>query len=130
MAHESTRNTWNISELLRTIKQEVEARQASESTHVSTPRLPNHTGRGPSTPNSTASALVASGSNIRCVYCSENHFSVSCTKVTSQSDRKEHLVAPSTAYDQVTSLEIVIVKGLAGIAVAGTISFCAINVPL
>ena len=91
VAHKSTGDTWNITELLRIIKQEVEAREASESTHVSTPRLPKHTGRSASSPNSTVSALVTSGSNICCVYCNENHFSASCTKVVSQSDRKEHL---------------------------------------
>ena len=64
VAHKSIGDTWNITELLRIIKHEVEAREASESTHVSTPRLPNHTGRSASSPNSLVSALVTSGSNI------------------------------------------------------------------
>ena len=59
VAHESDGDTWNISDLLKTISQEVEARQASENTHVSVSRLPNPTGRGHNS-NPTASALVTS----------------------------------------------------------------------
>ena len=53
-------------------------------------RLPNQ----PSTSHGSdpiASLLVTSSTNIRCVYCSGNHFSASCTKMVSQNERKEHL---------------------------------------
>ena len=46
VARESDGDTWNISDLLKIIRQEVEAREASENTHVSVSRLPNPPGRG------------------------------------------------------------------------------------
>ena len=49
---------WNIDELLKIIRQEVEAREASETTHVSTLRLPNYNSRGHNSPNPTGSPLV------------------------------------------------------------------------
>ena len=90
VARESDGDTWNISDLFKIIRQEVEAWEASENTHVSVSRLPNPPGRGHNS-NPTASSLVTSSSNICCVYCSGNHFSASCTKMVSQNERKEHL---------------------------------------
>ena len=82
MACESGDDTWDIDELLKIIRQEVEAREASEATHVSMQRLPTHNARSHGSPNPTASSLVTSGNNnIHCVYCNGNHFSASCTKV-------------------------------------------------
>ena len=87
----SFQDTWNIDELLKIIRQEVEAREASEATHMSMQRLPTHNARSHSSPNPTASSLVTSGNNIHCVYCNGNHFSASCTKVVTQNERKECL---------------------------------------
>ena len=41
VAHESDGDAWNINDLLEIVRQEVEAREASENTYVSASRLPN-----------------------------------------------------------------------------------------
>ena len=58
VARESGDDTWNIDELLKIIRLEVEAREASEATHVSMQRLPTHNVRSQSNPNPTASSVV------------------------------------------------------------------------
>ena len=100
VARESGDDTWDIDELLKIIRQEVEAREASETTHVSMQRLPTHNARSHGSPNPTASSLVTSGNNnIHCVYCNGNHFSASCTKVVTQNERKERLRKSGRCYN-------------------------------
>ena len=74
VARESSGDTWRINDLLKIIRREVEAREASENTHVSASRLSTPQVRGPSSSNPTASLLVTSSSDICCVYCKGNHF--------------------------------------------------------
>ena len=59
VAGESDGDTWNIKDLLEIIRQEEEAREASENTDVSASRLPNQRSRSYGY-NPTASSLVAS----------------------------------------------------------------------
>ena len=92
VARESGDDTWDIDELLKIIRLEVEAREASESTHVSMQRLPTNNFRGLSNPHPTASSLLTSGNNgIHCAYCNASHFSASCTKVVTLGERREVL---------------------------------------
>ena len=92
VVRESGDDTWNIDELLKIIRLEVEAREAKEGNHVSMQKLPTHNVRSQSNPNSTASLLVTRGnSSIHCAYCNGNHFSASCTKVVTQGERRESL---------------------------------------
>ena len=91
IARESEGKVWNIGNVLKIIKQEVEAREASENTHVNPPKSTNQSGRPPSSHNSTGSSLVINGSNVSCVYCHHNHFSASCTKVVELNERRDIL---------------------------------------
>ena len=91
IARESEGKVWNIVNVLKIIKQEVEAREASENTHVNPPKSTNQSGRPPSSHNSTGSSLVINGSNVSCVYCHHNHFSASCTKVVELNERRDIL---------------------------------------
>ena len=92
IARESRSDVWEIGDLLTVIKQEVEAREATEMVKVPAIRpMGGQSTRGNPQSNSTASALVAQNSSIQCVYCNGPHYSASCTKVTSSQERKEIL---------------------------------------
>jgi len=71
---ESEGNSWNIVNVLKIIAQKVEAREASENTHINPPKTTNHPIRPPDGRHSTGSSLVINGSNASCVYCHQNHF--------------------------------------------------------
>ena len=81
-------NTWNLDELLRVIKSEVEARERCSvmtTTHATQLRkgLPRHH-------PITAQALLSSEApNITCTFCKQSHRSVDCKVVTSVKQRKE-----------------------------------------
>ena len=68
IARETGREAWQIDELLRIVKQEVEARAASEGAAVNPVRVPAQCVLNPAI-NSTASSLVTSNCKIQCVYC-------------------------------------------------------------
>ena len=91
IARESEGKVRNIVNVLKIIKQEVEAREASENTHVNPPKYTNHSSHLLSSHNSTGSSLVINGSNVSCVYCHHNHFSASCTKVDEMNERRDIL---------------------------------------
>ena len=74
------------------IKQEVEARDATEMVKVPAVRpIGGRNTRSNLRPNSTASALVAQNSSIQCVYCNGAHYLASYPKVTSSQEHKEAL---------------------------------------
>ena len=81
------------------IKKEVEAREASEGAVVSTNRPNGPVPRNPLIPS--ASSLVTNSSNCKpeCVYCDDGHYSASCTKVTSVTDRKGILLKTGRCFN-------------------------------
>ena len=92
VARVTTRDVWNMDELLEVIKSEVEARELSEGIRVGEMKKPESVNRRPPIP--TASALVTregGPSRIKCVYCRGEHYSASCDKVNTVSARTEVL---------------------------------------
>ena len=77
VARETKKDVWEMGELLDLIKQEVEAREASEQVKIHA--MKPHSGVTNRGPNYAASSLV-SNSSIRCLYCNESHYSASCKK--------------------------------------------------
>ena len=101
IARESRNEVWVIGELMDLIKQEVEAREATEIVKIPATR---HTGslqiRGNHfQSNSTASALIAQNSSIQCVYCNEAHYSASCKQVPGSQARKEILLRSGRCFN-------------------------------
>lgn len=86
IARETGREAWRIEPLLDIIKTEVETREVSEGATMSANKPTGSLPRNPVLP--TASSLVASNYKPRCVYCDDEHYSASCPKVTTVSDRK------------------------------------------
>ena len=80
IARVTTKDVWEIEEVLSVLKSEVQAREMSNSMKTkdtaSSPRY--------KPPPST-------GNNIRCIYCEEDHFSSSCEKVKDPQARKNSL---------------------------------------
>ena len=99
IAQETGREAWKIGPLLDIIKKEVEAREASEGAAMSTnrpnPPLPRNL------PIPSARSLVTNSSNCKpkCVYCTDDHYSASCTKVTSVTDRKGILLKTGCCFN-------------------------------
>ena len=88
-----TANVWKIEELLKTIKSEIEAREASEAIKAKEDQGRKHN-HGLRKFPPTANALVSMQGKdfqLQCVYCSGEHYSASCTKVQLPKDRKEIL---------------------------------------
>ena len=77
--------------MLTIIKQEVEAREASENAHVDPPKTSNHPVCPPDGRHSTGNSLVINGSNVSFVYCHQKHFSASCAKVIDMNERRDIL---------------------------------------
>ena len=100
IARESRNDVWEIGELLTLIKQEVEAREATEMVKVPAmrPTGGQHM-RGNPLHNSTASALVAQNSSVQCVYCNEAHYSASCKRVTGSQEHKEILLRSGRCFN-------------------------------
>ena len=99
VARETMSAVWKIEELLEIIKQEVEAREVSQSVKINEERIPKPSGnnhRYPKPP--TASSLVSKDDppkkthQVRCVYCNELHYSASCEKITTPNDRRSVLI--------------------------------------
>ena len=91
VARESRQDVWKIEEILEVVKVEVEAREASESVKVN-PQHNQNVGFSHKSSHYTANSLYAGSGKVQCVYCSEDHFSASCPKVSSVSKRKEILL--------------------------------------
>jgi len=99
ISRESEGKVWNVAQVLKIIKQEVEAREASENTFVNPTRSTSHSVRPPVSHNPTGSSLVINSSNVSCVYCHQNHFSASCTKVVNLKDRKDILMKSGRCFN-------------------------------
>ena len=83
IARETTEEVWKIDNLIRVIRTEVEAREASKSFKVTSTRYPLTVPRPSSNPSSTTSSLFSSKSKVQCVCCGKDHYSASCDKITS-----------------------------------------------
>ena len=97
IARETGREAWRITPLLTTLRQEVEAREASEGSTINVMKTPAQQSRPPS--NSTASSLVANSYNVRCVYCNASNFSASCDKVVDVKDRRNILIKKGRCFN-------------------------------
>ena len=94
VARKATSDVWQIEELLKTIKFEVEAREMSETTR-SSEKVHNNKDKSNTNRTSTAGAFVvtrddkdgASNFKVRCAYCQELHYSASCEKVNDKDTR-------------------------------------------
>jgi len=85
-----------MGELLDLIRQEVEAREASEQVKIHAVKPSGSvTHRGS---NYTASSLVLN-SSIRCVYCNEAHYSALCKQVPNIQERKDILLQTSRCFN-------------------------------
>ena len=90
IARKTSKEVWEISEILDVIRNEVEAREMSDGVKV----VQSDKSKFPSKPPSLSTFLVNNGPNkpnIKCVYCSGDHYSASCAKVADKSSRLEIL---------------------------------------
>ena len=97
-ARETDKEVWEIDELMGVLRKEVEAREATELIKLSQVKAPGGF-RGPVPPTPTAATLLTSGSPVRCVYCHEAHYSASCTKVCTPSERKAVLIRSGRCFN-------------------------------
>ena len=93
IARVSTKDVWEIKELLEVIRREVDAREMSETMRVhhkkGTDMIHGHTSKK-SHPQSTASSLVVK-SGIHCAFCKGDHYSSACEEVKEVQKRKDIL---------------------------------------
>ena len=90
IARKTSKEVWEISEILDVIRNEVEAREMSDGVKV----VQSDKSKFPSKPSSLSTFVVHNGPNkpnIKCVYCGGDHYSASCTKVPDKSSRLEIL---------------------------------------
>ena len=91
VARVSARDVWDMEDLLRIIKSEVEAREISETIKTTDSKPPDMARRASQV---TATALVATESNptrLYCIYCKGEHFSAACETVKDAQARSEIL---------------------------------------
>jgi hypothetical protein len=96
IARNSSNEVWKIEDLLKLIKQEVEAREVCENVKANDLKL-----KGGSSDHSrrnipTAASLLAGWSNpkgqgIQCAYCRKSHYSASCEQFRDIDTRKNIL---------------------------------------
>ena len=98
IARETGRETWKIDNLLKIVKQEVEAREASEGAAVNTNKIPVPPCRNPPF-NPSANSLVTNNHKPQCVYCDGEHFSASCLKLTTVKDRRDALLKAGRCFN-------------------------------
>ena len=87
---------------MKVIREEVEAREASEGSKVSQLNLPVSSNRRQvsgqrSIPS--ASTLVSNEVHVQCAYCDGSHYSASCSKVGSTKDRREILLRAGKCFN-------------------------------
>ena len=92
VAHKATDDVWQINDLLKTIKSEIEAREMSEMARSNVNEKTNKA--KPSTVPTVGSFIVtgderdgAGKFKIKCAYCHELHYSTSCERVTDREAR-------------------------------------------
>ena len=88
VARKATGEVWQIEELLKTIRIEVEAREASDASKL---HKDNSGGNKGSKPPGATNSLVTTEGKIRCVYCNGEHYSASCETIVDSKQRKDIL---------------------------------------
>ena len=94
MARNTSQDVWEIDSLLDLIQSEIDGREMSEEIKAATEQVKRPSSS--KTPLPTGGAFFGATSNTestvpKCVYCTERHFSVSCSKVTDINARKDIL---------------------------------------
>ena len=94
VARNTSQAVWEIDSLLDLIQSEIDAREMSEKIKAATEQVKRPSSS--KTPLPTAGTFFGATSNTestvpRCVYCTERHFSASCSKVTDINARKDIL---------------------------------------
>ena len=94
VARETTKEIWEITDILNVILKEVEAREVGENVKISA----DSTSQKPPTkhPINAATSLANQATrplprSCKCAYCNESHFSASCEKVVDMNTRKQIL---------------------------------------
>jgi len=91
IARDFGKNAWKIEPVLDILKAEVEAREVSDGSTISTTKSPTvQQLRVPA--NSTGSSLVTNSYKLRYVYCGGEHYLAAYTTVTSVKDRRDMLL--------------------------------------
>ena len=100
IARVTTKDVWEIEELLEVLSAEIEAREISEGIRVHDSRSSNaNSSQKHKSDRTTASAMLTRDTgNITCVYCKENHYSASCHKVATIVARREVLRKEGRCY--------------------------------
>ena len=91
VARVSARDVWDMEDLLRIIKSEVEAREISETIKATDSKPPDMARRASQV---TATALVSTERNptrLYCIYCKGEHYSAACETVKDAQARSEIL---------------------------------------
>jgi hypothetical protein len=93
IARKTTKEIWDISDILNVILKEVEAREIGENVKINSESRKPPPNKFPST---AAASLVAQESrpqskSCRCAYCNDLHFSASCQRVVDINTRKQIL---------------------------------------
>ena len=95
IARNTAQEVWEMSELLSVIQKEVEAREISDGIKVTLEKTKVTPHKPLTQIHGTAAGLIANGqpsvNKIQCVYCSDNHFSASCPKISEVQARLEIL---------------------------------------
>ena len=95
IARETGKEVWKIENVLKIIKQEVEAREVSEGAAISNSKTTPVPPRVPP----TISSFMASHYKPQCVFCEGDHFSASCMKVTEIKDRRDILLKAGRCFN-------------------------------
>ena len=95
VARVSTKDVWEINELLKVIQAEVEAREISDTMKIQEKKATEATptpkrGFSPGTANSVLTRS-GDGSGIRCAFCNGDHYSSACEEVKGIQKRKNIL---------------------------------------
>lgn len=98
VACETDKEVWEIDELMAVIRREVEARETTEQIKLPHVKTPGSL-RGPVSSTPTATALLTSGSPVRCVYCHEAHYSASCIKFRNTQERRALLIKSGRCFN-------------------------------
>ena len=99
VAREQDRELWDIKELLKIIQLEVEARESSEGARFNLSSKPHNIPARNPHHDSSASSLVAQHQAVKCVYCTGNHFSASCSTVKDIKERKAILMRSGRCFN-------------------------------
>ena len=100
IARETKSDVWKLDDLMKVIRDEVEAREASEGTKVTQgqPKPPLHTYK-PSRELPSAATLLSNEFRLRCAYCDGPHFSASCSIVNSVWERRNILLRSGKCFN-------------------------------